>query len=280
MSTDAVHRRITDHYDRADLAASIEAAFASLGTPTDELTLSDLAPVDEFHVGGRPATESFLGQLGLGPGMTVLDVGSGLGGPARYAAATFGCRVVGADPTAVYVQVARMLSGWLGLDEQVTFRQTSTRELAQAGDRFDAAYLLHVGMNVPDKTGFFREIGAVLEPGSTLGVYDLMRTDEGDLGYPMPWATTADGSFVATQAAYESSLATAGFELTGARDRGDLATAFIDTIGKAVASGSAPASPVGLHLVMGPTIGEKVRNLSTALEAELLTPVELIARRR
>ena len=271
---------VVEHYDRPGLLAAIESGFAEAGRPTGELTLADLAPVDEFHVGARPATESFLARLALDQEMTVLDVGCGLGGPARYAAATFGCRMVGVDPTEAYVEAARALTGWVGLDDRVTFRCATTRELTESDDnRFDAAYLMHVGMNVADKTAFFAEIGTLLEPGATLGVYDLMRTDDGDLDYPMPWATTAGTSFVATQVAYEASLASAGFEIVSAAERHDLANVFVDTVGRAVAAGRGPAGPVGLHLVMGPTIGAKVGNLTRALQAEVVTPVELLARR-
>ena len=272
---------IVDHYERADLVGSIEAAFGELGRPLDELTVDDLAPVDEFHVGGRPATASFMDRLELRLPMRVLDVGCGLGGPARFAATTYGCGVTGIDLTASYIEAAQTLSGWVGLDDLVSFHQMSAGDLvgdSRSSDPFDAAYLMHVGMNVADKHALFADLASLVKTGGTLGIYDLVRTDDGELEYPMPWASSAATSFVETQVAYESSLAAAGFEIVGARERPDMAMAFVNTVGAAAAARTGPPSPVGLHLVMGSTIGAKVRNLTAALEAELLTPVELLAR--
>ncbi|MGI9615722.1 MAG: SAM-dependent methyltransferase [Acidimicrobiales bacterium] len=283
MTTDDA---IVDHYERDDLVGSIEAALGELGRPIDDLTVDDLAPVDEFHVGGRPATASFMDRLELESPMRVLDVGCGLGGPARFAATTYGCAVTGIDLTASYIEAAGTLTGWVGLDDTVSFRKASTADLVDDGagdgrsiEPFDAAYLMHVGMNVADKPALFADIARLLKPGGTLGIYDLLRFDDGELGYPMPWASSAATSFVETTVAYESGLAAAGFELVVAQERQDMATAFVATVGQAAASSSGPPSPVGLHLVMGSTIGAKVRNLTAALEAELLKPVELLARR-
>jgi 2-polyprenyl-3-methyl-5-hydroxy-6-metoxy-1,4-benzoquinol methylase len=275
MNTDD---RISSHYEQPDLVAAIEAGFSALGKQTSELTVDDLALVDEFHVGGRAATTSFMTGLDLRPEMTILDVGSGLGGPARFAAATHGCEVVGIDLTASYVEAARALTGWVGLDDRATFRHVSADDMAFDGRPFDAAYLMHVGMNVADKTGLFAAIAAVMKPGGTLGLYDLCRTGDAALGYPMPWAESEATSFVATTAEYESSLTAAGFEVVGAKKRPEMARVFLDGLPKPQPGGPSRPPPVGLHFVMGPTIRDKVANLVAALEAEVVTPVELVAR--
>lgn len=273
---------VSDHYEQADLIARIEQAVIASGRSTTDISVEDLAPADEFHVGGLLATETVMSRLGLGADMHVLDIGSGLGGPARFCAQTYGCRVTGIDLTASYVDAARVLTGWVGLSDRVSFRRMSALDLRPeengATRLFDAAYLLHVGMNIADKTELFDVIGAVLRPGAPLAIYDLMRIDTGDLSYPMPWATAEASSFVETQASYETSLVTAGFELVTVADRSEIAAAFIKA-GRAQQAAAAGPPPLGLHLAMGPEIGTKVANLSAALGAQIVAPIEIVARR-
>ncbi len=273
---------ITDHYGQERLLDSIEAGFEQLGKPLDSLTIEDLAVLDEFHTGGRPATEVVLGRLELGPDLTVLDVGCGLGGPARYCATTFGCRVTGIDLTPSYVEAAIALSGWVGLGESVDFHVMSAVDPAFDSGSFDAAYLLHVGMNIADKSGLFTAIAEVLRPGGRLAVYDLMRTDTGDLTYPLPWASTEATSFVATPAVYEAALTDAGFEIVGSHDHLELARPFIDAIkaqrDQPADPGAGGPPPVGLHLLMGRTGGVKAQNVVAALDAGTISPIELLAR--
>ena len=90
---------VSNHYTHGDLAAAIRSGIESLGKAIISVTVDDLAPVDEFHIGGRQASDDFLGQLDLSPGKHVLDVGCGLGGAARFVASRYGCRVTGIDLT-------------------------------------------------------------------------------------------------------------------------------------------------------------------------------------
>ena len=279
--------RITDHYEQPDPVAAIERGFAQSGKSVDDLAVDDLSIVDEFHTGGRAATEAVIAKLGLVADDTVLDIGCGLGGPARYCASRFGCRVTGIDLTPSYIDAATVLTDWVGLGDKVIFEQRAAQELALGdgsnGAAFDAAYLFHVGMNVEDKTELFSGVHRILRPGGRFAVYDLMRTDTGELTYPLPWATTGASSFVATQAAYEAGLVSGGLELVGVQDRTEIGLAFAAMISastRAGPAGQAPAPPpVGLHLVLGSDAGTKLANLIAALDSGVLAPIEIIARR-
>lgn len=267
---------VADHYAQGDLVARIEAGFAASGRSIDELTVDDLAAVDEFHTGGRPATEIVLARLDLSSGDRVLDVGSGLGGAARFCASTYGCSVLGIDLTPAFVDAARTLTGWVGLDDRVDFVCAPADQVPPEAGPFDAAYLLHVGMNVSDKAGLFAAIAACLRPGGRLVVYDLMRVADGDLSFPVPWASSADTSFVESTAAYETALLAAGLEISDVTARPEIAAAFVDAFTRGTASGGPP--PVGLHLVMGPTAPRKAANAIAAFRQGLITPVEILAR--
>src|SRR5437763_4250401 len=88
---------VETHYTRQDLGQVILAALKAAGKDIDHLTPNDLAPVDEFHGGQRPATVRLAELVGLTGSERVLDVGSGIGGPSRFLASRYGCQVEGVD---------------------------------------------------------------------------------------------------------------------------------------------------------------------------------------
>src|SRR6201987_5267189 len=114
---------VESHYTRDDLGETILAALKAAGKDIDHLTPDDLAPVDEFHGGQRPATIRLAELVGFTGTERVLDVGSGLGGPSRYLAWRYGCHVSGVDLTAEFVRVAERLTGPTGLGGKACLRQ-------------------------------------------------------------------------------------------------------------------------------------------------------------
>jgi 2-polyprenyl-3-methyl-5-hydroxy-6-metoxy-1,4-benzoquinol methylase len=140
------------------LEQAIVDALTASGVHTNRLSPADLAPVDEFHIGGRQATIEFAAatpaaaaeQLEVRPGMYLLDIGSGIGGASRYFAAERGCRVAGIDLTEEYVRVAENLASRVGLSGSARYQHGSALALPFPADMFDGSYMLHVGMNVED----------------------------------------------------------------------------------------------------------------------------------
>jgi SAM-dependent methyltransferase len=266
------------HYTHGRLIRAITDGLAALGKTPDTVTIDDLGPVDEFHIGGRTATDDLMKQLDLTRDLDVLDVGSGLGGPARFVASRYGCRVTGIDLTEEYVETARVLSQWTRLDGLLRFHHGSALAVPFADAQFDRAYMLHVGMNIADKTALFREVGRVLRPGGTFAVYDVMRVGDGDLAFPVPWAATPDISALAAPDAYKAALQASGFALVGERNRRDFALEFFKTLRARLAGAGGPP-PLGLHLVMGADASTKAGNMMANIERGVIAPVELIARR-
>ena len=208
-----VEKDLTAHYRHGGLEAALMAALAAAGKDTGRLTPHDLMGSDEFHIGGAQATQELAAQLGLHANMHLLDIGSGLGGPARHLSAEYGCRVTGIDLSEEYVGVATSLTRRMGLSEHVTFHLASANRLDFPPASFDGATVLHVGMNVPDKAAFFAAVHGVLRPGGFLAVYDVMRTGEGALDFPVPWSSAPETSFVETPEGYRAALAAAGFTI-------------------------------------------------------------------
>jgi ubiquinone/menaquinone biosynthesis C-methylase UbiE len=270
---------VSKHYAHGDLTEAIRSGLTLQGKSTDTVTIDDLAPVDEFHIGGRRASEDFLDQLAFSSQTKVLDVGCGLGGPARFVANRYGSRVTGIDLTAEYVETGNTLCKWVGLDQRITLHQGSALAMPFTESSFDGAYMLHVGMNIEDKEKLADEVARVLRPGCVFGIYDVMRTGPGDLSFPVPWATTTDLSAVADSDRYKSALQKAGFNILAERNRRDFALAFFaDLRAKTAAAGGPP--PLGLHVLMGKNTPEKVQNMIDNISKGRIAPVELIARKR
>jgi ubiquinone/menaquinone biosynthesis C-methylase UbiE len=269
---------VSKHYSHGGLIEAIRAGLASLGKAPETATVDDLAPVDEFHIGGRRASEDFLDQLGFSAQTHVLDVGCGLGGPARFVASRYGSRVTGIDLTPEYIETGNALCKWVGLDQRISLQHGSALAMPFSENSFDGAYMLHVGMNIEDKEKLAAEVVRVLRPGSVFGIYDVMRTGPGDLTFPVPWATTADQSAVAEPAQYKKALQKAGFAIIAERNRRDFALAFFaDLRAEALAAGGPP--PLGLHVLMGKTTPEKVQNMIDNISNGRIAPVEVIGRK-
>ncbi|HRW09320.1 MAG TPA: class I SAM-dependent methyltransferase [Caldilineaceae bacterium] len=269
---------VSRNYTHGDLLHAIEAAVAKLGKTVDTLTIDDLAPVDEFHIGGRQATERFLTQLNFSPNDHWLDVGCGLGGDARYVANRFGARVSGIDLTPEYVETGKRLCQWVGLADQIALHQGSALAMPFADATFDGGYMVHVGMNIEDKTQLFAEIFRLLRPGATFGIYDIMRAGDDDLRYPVPWATVADIDRSVPPTHYHQALLAAGFELLAENDRSDFALDFFQAMQARTAANGGPP-PLGLHVLMGQSTAPKVQNMIQNLAAGRIAPVEMIVRK-
>jgi len=267
---------VAGHYAHGALALAIRQALVAAGKDPERLTPADLAPIDEFHLGGGEATAALFAQLGLQAGMRWLDIGSGLGGAARHLAATYGCIVSGIDLTPEYVEVAGDLARRVGLQSRVDFRQGSALALPFPEASFDGASLLHVGMNIPDKPALCAGVRRVLRPGGIFAIYDVMRLADGDLAFPLPWAADPSTSFVATSAEYRTALAAAGFTIQAEHNRAAFALESLRALQARVAAEGRPA--LGLHILMGENARQKTGNLVQNLERGLVAPMEIIAR--
>ncbi|MFC7741256.1 class I SAM-dependent methyltransferase [Nocardiopsis composta] len=174
---------ITGHYRRAGLEEEILAALRESGLAA---SVDTLAPVDEFHTGGRRMTASLVDRLDLHPGSRVLDVGCGIGGTARYIAATRGAEVTGIDLTPEYVAAARALTEKAGPAGLVRFDRGDGTDLPYPDGSFDAACAIHTGMNIERKDLLAAGLARVLRAGGRLAVFDIMRTGDGEVGHPTP----------------------------------------------------------------------------------------------
>ena len=269
-------QQVAKHYTHGSLQQAIFDALKQMGKDPQRFSAMDLSTGDEFHLGWVPATARLAMNLGLASGMHVLDVGGGIGGPARYFAETHKCRVTGIDLTEEFVQVAAELTRRCGLSNLVSFRHASALDLPFEDGTFDAATLIHVGMNIGDKQKLFANVRRVLKPGTLFGVYDVMRVGEGDLPYPMPWAQTPETSFVETPETYRRLLTSAGFKI----EHEDNWREFVLTLAREMREKTEKSGmpPLGPQVLMGSAFRERLGNVMTALEYGIIAPVQMIAR--
>ena len=187
---------INNQYGRSDLCSIILKGLQDAGKDVNSLTREDLSPFDEFHNGGLAATRELASLAGLREGIRVLDVGCGVGGPARTLAAEFGCYVTGIDLTEEFCRAAEMLTARLGMADKVTFRCGSALDLPFDDESFDAVWMQNVSMNISDKSGLYNEIRRVLRPGGRLATQDSLSGPVTPLLLPMPWADDPSINFL------------------------------------------------------------------------------------
>jgi SAM-dependent methyltransferase len=250
---------VATHYAQDALLERILEALARAGKDIRRLTIDDLMAVDEFHSRGRRATETLARMLAPRTSDHVIDIGSGIGGPSRYLAATYGCRVSGIDLTSAFVAVATDLTERVGLTGRVDFRQGSALALPFPDASFDRAWSQNVAMYIQDRSRFYAEIHRVLKPGGLLAMQDVAQGPGGEVIVPVMWASRPELSFLRTPEETRSLLKAAGFKVLEWVDASD--TAMQEAAAERAQPRSTEGPPVlGIHVIVGPSAREKMRN--------------------
>jgi SAM-dependent methyltransferase len=251
--------KVREHYSAPDLTDRIRSALATITSADQTLSVAQLAPLDQFHTRGLLATAELAGAVLLEPATRVLDLGCGIGGPARYLAATFGCNVIGVDLSPGFIDAATYLTARCGLSDRVMFRVGDALLLPFEDAVFDAVFLQHVAMNIADRAALYAEVRRVLRPRGRFATYDLVLRD-GNVVYPVPWARDAATSFLLSEGDTRAALERAGFEAVLWRDDTQKALDWF----KAAMAGPPPQG-LSLSVVMGPEFPAMANNLARGI---------------
>ncbi|MFZ1430259.1 MAG: class I SAM-dependent methyltransferase [Geminicoccaceae bacterium] len=274
----SVEQAVAAHYGQIDVLGRIEAALKESGKDPAKPTVDDLAGVDEFHARGREATVELADWLPAAVATEVLDIGSGLGGPARFLAATRGLRVVGVDLTPEYVTAATELTRRCGLADRARFLTANALDLPFEGGSFAAAYTQHVAMNISDKATLYAEAARVLRPRAVFVIYDILRGPGGAVQYPTPWSADGSTSFLVDLPELLHLLDRAGFAVEEHRDLREASAAWFEQRAAVAAAGKGP--PMTIRLLLGQLFAPAFANLLANLRSGAVAPTMLRAVRR
>ena len=250
---------VRDHYRATGLTDRLKAALTALWPEDQRLMPEQLGALDQFHTRGLAATADLAAATGITADMSVLDVGCGIGGPARFLAAARGCKVTGVDLSEPFVDAARYLTERTGQSGCVSFQTASALALPFAAGTFDIVLLQHVAMNIRDRAQLYREVRRVLGSGGRFATFDVVSL-RGEPLYPLPWARTPATSFLLTADATREAIAAAGLRTLSWQDDTEAAKAWFAQL-----RSSGPPPPPNLGVVMGPDFAQLAANLGRSL---------------
>jgi MPBQ/MSBQ methyltransferase len=260
---------VEQHYTQGDLLDRVLKALTEAGFDVDHLDPSSLAPAEEFHMLGRAATVALAERAMITELDRVLDVGSGLGGPARYLASNLGCEVTGIDITQELCDVAVELNRRVRLDDMVTIVHGDALAMPFEDDYFDVAWTQHVTMNIEDKATLFAEVRRVLITGGRLAFFDLLAGPSSPIHFPVPWSDEPSTSFLATGDETRELLDGAGFRVRSWEDLTHEAVGWLRQL-------TGPPTVLGPHLLI-PDMPTKAANLRRNIDENRLVLVRGVA---
>ncbi len=268
---------IQRHYGGAAIVQRVLAAVADSGHDVSRLTAEMLYPYDQFHWRSLAATRENAAKLNLDASMHLLDVGSGVGGPARYMACSFGCRVTGIDLTEEFVAAAQELTERCRLSDKVAFRQGDALAMPFSEASFDAACCLNVAMNINNKAGLAREIRRILKPRGRLVWTEATQGPGGPPHYPLPWARNPDISFLVSGRELRSAMEGAGLRIVEWIDETEATRAAFAQAGRSPQPSA--SSMISNQVIMGDDFAERLNNFGRNVLEERFVPISAIAER-
>ncbi len=273
MSAERYVEALNTHYGRHGLGDAILAGLRAAGKDLSRLAPDDLAPVDQFHARGKEATLELVRLAGLESRMYVLDVGGGLGGPARTLAAELGCRVTVLDLTQEFCRVGAELTARTGLSDRVVFQHGNALDMPFADGNFDVVWTQHSSMNIGDKERLYRDIHRVLRPGGVLALHEIMGGSNAPIHFPVPWARDPAVSFLRPAQEVRALIAATGFrEIAWV----DVSAPSLEWFRQRAARAPATPPPLGLHLLLGSDSGPMFRNQVRNLEEDRIAVIQAV----
>lgn len=265
---------ISDHWGKGDVFGRILEAMERAGIDPETVTIEELTPVDHFPARGFPATVELADALPIKQGDRLVDIGCGIGGPARYLAKRFRCHVDGLDITAPFVEAGNKLSELVGMEGMVVFRHGDGQKLPYSSETFDGGYTQHVTMNVPNRDLFFGEAFRVLKPGAFFALTEHGLGDVSEPHHAVPWSEDGYGAYLMRPADTVACLERAGFVDVVVTDTGAKYLAGYNAAIELAEAGKAPT--FGVHILLGKRAPQIVRNAARNIAERRTQPVQIV----
>ncbi|WP_254766014.1 class I SAM-dependent methyltransferase [Salinilacihabitans rarus] len=271
----AYEAALNEHYGATDLGDEILDALEAAGKDVDTLTREDIASFDEFHIRGLEATREVANLAEVEDHARILDVGCGIGGPARTLASEFGCDVVGIDVVEEYCRAATLFTDRVGLTDNVRFQHGNALDLPFADEEFDVVWFEHTLLNIEAKGVAIEEAGRVLRPGGTLTLYEICAGPGDEPVFPVPWASDGSLSYLDPPEKLREIVLDRGFDEAAWRDVTGPSLEWFRNVVESMQSRPADAPPpLGLNLLMGAETPIKAANVVRNLEEERIVVVQ------
>lgn len=272
---------IASYYTSEDALERIDRHLREQGIDPEHPTLEALAPYDNFHSRGLGATLELIALADFPAGARVLDVGGGMGGPARVLADRSGAHVTVLDLTPAFVTQGRVLTERLGMSERVEFAVGDGTAMTFPDASFDGAWTQHSTMNIDNKEGLYSEIHRVLKPGGRLVMQEVMAGNGDPVAYPVPWASDVSLSFLRPVEETRALISASGFRELAWTDETANVLAFVDRgQGASAAERSGPAQqPPGQSILFGPAFVERIQNIGRNLASGRLAVIHALFER-
>jgi ubiquinone/menaquinone biosynthesis C-methylase UbiE len=264
-----VDERISGHYGWPGLMDAIEKELRRNGIEPQDVTVAQLAPLDNYHAFRLAGTIALATATGISAADRVLDVGGGIGGPARQLADRFGCNVTVVDLTADYCAVGETLTTWTRLTDRVSFVHASALDMPFDDAAFDVVWTQHASMNISDKDGLYREVARVVRPGGRFAFFDILAGPNQPIHFPVPWSAEASFSFLLSPGETRAQIASEGFRETTWLSGADL-KAELDRAVQAEQGGQEPL--LDSSLLNGPDSAAMAENVARNLNEGRIVP--------
>jgi ubiquinone/menaquinone biosynthesis C-methylase UbiE len=265
---------IENFWTRGDLYSRINQAMSDSGLNNKKLEIEDLFPIDQYHARGIGATKDLGKRMPITKNQKILDVGCGLGGPARYYAKEFKCHITGVDITPSFIEIGNNFNRLTSMSTMVDLYVGNGEKLEFEDEIFDGAYSQHVTMNISDRMKFFSEIYRVLKKGSFFAFTEHGLGPEGDPIFPLPWADNQEMSFLLPLENTNAILKEIGFQNIKIIETGDKYIAGYEKLIQKQPKSEKPT--LGIHVIGGSSMHERSINSMRSIKENRTLPFEIV----
>ncbi|MDC1375490.1 methyltransferase domain-containing protein [bacterium] len=261
-------------WTRGDIHSRIHSAMTKANLIDKKLEIEELFPIDQYHARGIAATIDLGKRMPIKKHQCILDIGCGLGGPARYYAKEFECIITGIDITPSFVEIGNEFNKITSMSNKVELKVGDGEILDFKSEIFDGAYSQHVTMNVSDRKKFFSEAFRVLKKGSFFAFTEHGLGKEGNPIFPLPWANTEKMSFLLPPEKTISLLKEIGFSNIEIIETGDK---YISGYKKLTNPLPKKENPIlGIHVIGGESMKERSINSMKSINENRTLPFEVV----
>jgi ubiquinone/menaquinone biosynthesis C-methylase UbiE len=268
---------IEEFWTRGDIHSRVHKAMKDADLINKKLEIEDLFPIDQYHARGIAATVDLGKRMPIRENSKILDIGCGLGGPARYYSKEFKCFIEGIDITPSFIELGTEFNKLTDMSNQVHLNVGNGETLDFEDNFFDGAYSQHVTMNISNREKFFSEAYRVLKTHSFFAFTEHGLGPIGNPVYPLPWADNENMSYLLTPKKTISLLKDVGFyeiEIieTGAK--------YMSGYEKLMSQTKDIKQPIlGIHVIGGQSMTERSMNSLTSIKERRTLPFEVLCKK-